>query len=831
MINASVALVRHSWRSLRRTPAFMITASLTLVMGLGAAIAIFAVVNGVILRPLPYGDPERLVGAWHDLPPVGLLHTQQTAATYFTYRKFARSIEDIGVYQDGAVNVSEPGGAAEPQRLESVQMSRSVLELLQVPPAIGRNFSEAEDLPKGPDVLIIGHALWRNRFGADRRIIGKTLEVNGRTREIIGVMPPGFHFPSSDTQLWLPLALDPADPFGGGFNYNAIARLKPGMSLGAAQRDLAAVLPRILDVSPNMVPGVSTQMMLDQAKPQPVLVPLKQDVIGDIAGTLWMVAAAAGLVLLVACFNVANLILVRADSRQRELAVREALGASRFRVMTHLLAESALLALIAGTLGVGLAWTAVRTLVAGTANSERVSIPRLAEVHIDSSTLLFTLGLVVLVTVACSVMPALRIGRVALATTLREGGRGGTAGRAQQRIRGALVAVQIALSLMVLAGSGLLLRTFQRLHEVRLGFDPAHVATFWLSPPQLQYRSDSMLVQFFSRLGARVEALPGVQSVGFSSRLPLETYGINQNPFYAEDDESAATKIPKLQIFTTIDAGYLRTMGIPLLAGRTFEPMDRQRDGEAIISRQTAITFWNDSTGRAALGKRFRGLPSGPWSTIIGVVGDARDTALTAPPSHTVYFPEVTAADSLFGQNRRTMALVVRTSGDPEAITAAVQRVVRDLDPTLPTFDVRPMSRVVSASMAKLSFTILILGAAAVVTLFLGAVGLYGVLAYMVTLRTRELGVRLALGAQPQAIALMLARQGVALTGVGIAGGLLLFALVARFLRSFLYGVAPNDPLTLVAASLLLLFIAALASWIPARRASRVDPANTLRAE
>lgn len=819
--------IRHAWRSLRRTPVFTITASLTLVIGIAASVAIFAVLNGVLLRPLPYGDPDRLVGTWHDLPAISLNKAQQTSATYFTYKRLARSIEDIGVYQEGAVNVAEPGGASEPQRVTSAWVTASLIATLQVSPILGRSFAEAEDIPNGPDLVIISEGMWRSRFGASRDIIGRTMDVNGRSREIVGVMPHSFRFPVAATRLWLPLQLDPNAEFSGGFNYNGIARLKPGVTVATAQRDFAAVLPRIVDLFPNLGPGIPQQMVLDQAKPVPLLIPLREDVTGGIYRTLWMVAAAAALVLLVACANVANLILVRADGRQRELAVREAIGAGRARVLLHFMSESIILAGIAGAVGLGVAWAAVRALVA----AGPAEVPRLAEVHIDAVTVLFAMAIAALVAVACSIIPALRIGRVHLANALREGGRGGTAGRAQHRVRGTMVAVQIALALVVLAGSGLLLRSFQRLNGVEPGFEAENVATLWMSLPSARYPSDTAIVQFYSRLTARVAELPGVSSVGIASRLPLVAYGMNQNPFYAEDDPTAATKIPPLQIHTTTDAGYFRTMRIPLLAGRTFERLGVQREGEALISQRTAEQFWKDPTGRAAIGKRFRSLPSGPWSTIIGVVGNARDTALAASPSQTVYFPQTVEQDTLFSQTQRTMALVVKTAGEPTSIMSSVQRIVRELDPTLPTFDVSPMTAVMRASMAQLAFTTLILGAAAVVTLLLGAIGLYGVMAYLVTLRTRELGVRIALGAQPGAVAAMMTRHGLALTAAGIVAGLGLFSIVARFLRSFLFGVAPTDPVTLVAASLILVAIAALASWIPARRASRVDPADTLRAE
>jgi putative ABC transport system permease protein len=822
------SLLRPAWRSLRRAPAFTITASLTLVIGIGAAVAIFALVNGVLLRPLPYANPDRLVGAWHDLPGVSMRKANQTAGIYYTYQKLARSIDGIGVYNEGSVNVSDPRGVADPQRITSSSVSASLLSVLGVSPLLGRNFTAVEDGPKGPNVVIISEGLWRSRFAADPSVLGKTLEISGRSREIVGVMPSRFQFPTATTQLWLPMQLDPNDAFPGGFNYNGVARLKPGISVADAERDFKSVLPRVIEISPNLAPGVPMKMLLDQAKPVPYLVPLKEDVTGGIAKTLWIVAAAAVLVLLVACANVTNLILVRADARQRELAIREALGAGRGLVLSYFLAESIVITAFATILGVGLAALAVRALVA--AGPE--AIPRLAEVRIDLTTILFALGVAALVAFICSLVPALRIGRVHLSNALREGGRGGTAGRVRQRVRSALVATQIAFALVALAGSGLLIRTFQQLNAVRPGFNPEKLATFWIALPGARYPNDSAVVRFYGQLLERAASLPGVQGVGLSSRLPLMSRGMNSNPFYPEDDQASyINKIPPLQIYTTTDDAYFKTMGIPLLAGKTFEKLGTQRGDEAIISQATAVQFWKDSSGQRAIGKRFRDLPGGAWYTIVGVVGNVRDTALAAPPSQTVYFPEAVPVTDFNGQTRNTMALVLRTAGEPTTLTSAVQRMVRELDPSLPLFDVKPMSGVFSASTAQLSFTIVVIAAAAMVTLLLGAIGLYGVMSYVVTLRTRELGVRIALGASPGAVVAMLTRQGVVLTAFGVVGGLVLFALVARFLRTFLYGVAPTDPVALVGASALLVSVAAVASWIPARRTSRLDPAEVLRAE
>ncbi len=822
-----VQQLRFAARSLRRTPAFTVSAILTLVIGIGASVAIFAVINGVLLRPLSYGDPERLVGAWHALPGVSIEKANQTPGTYFTYKRLARSIVNMGLSQEGAVNLAAPGGDGEPERVTSAYITASLIPTLQVTPLKGRNFSDAEDAPNGPDVVIISEQLWRSRFGSDANIIGRLVEINGLSREVVGVMPASFRYPTAETRLWFPMELDEHASFPGGFSYDGVARLAPGVSVDAARRDFATILPRMVEQFPDMAPGVPTRMLLDQAKPSPILIPLREDQTSSIARTLWMVAAAAGLVLLVACANVANLILVRADSRHRELAVREALGAGRARVLSHFVSESTLLAGVSGLLGLGLAWMAVRALVI----AHPADIPRLAELRIDLTTVLFAVAIALFAALLTSIIPAVRVGRMPLSVTLRDGGRGGTVGRAQQRLRGAMVSVQIALALVVLAGSGLLLRTFQQMTAVRPGFESEHVATFWLSLPRARYANDSAVVRFWSALTERTAALPGVRSVGIASRIPLLRYGMNQNPFYAEGDAESATKIPPLQLFTNADSRYFDAMGIPLLAGRTFERLGVQRAGEAIISQRTAEHFWKDPTGRAAIGKRFRELPGAPLHTVIGVVGTVRDTSLAASPTSAVYFPITADRDTLYGQSQRTLAMVVKASGDPSLIRNPVQAVIRELDPTLPTFDVRPMPAVLRNSMAQLSFMIVMLGAAAVVTLLLGAIGLYGVMAYVISLRTRELGVRVALGASPRSVAAMMTGQGLTLTLTGVLGGLVLFAVIARFLRTFLYGVAPGDPLTLLIASTLLIAIAALASWIPARRAARVDPAEVMRAE
>ena len=569
------------------------------------------------------------------------------------------------------------------------------------------------------------------------------------------------------------------------------------------------------------------KLVLDQAKPVPRLVPMRDDVVGEARRTLWMVAATAVLVLLVTCANVANLLLVRADGRHRELSVRAALGAGRRRVLAHFFTESAVLTALSALLGLGAAAVGIHLLV----DAGPAQIPRLPEVRVDLAVIGFTLGVGALVALACSAVPAIRFMRGDALSGLRDGGRGGTTGSRHQRARGALVSAQVALALVVLATSGLLLRSFQRLRAVRPGFTVNGVATLWISLPASRYRTDTSVVQFSARLAERAGALPGVQRAGIASRLPLGHGGMNANPMYVEGAAGTATKIPPLETYVSVDSGYFTAMGIPLIAGRFFDAIERQHGDEAIISQEAARVLFHDSTGRTALNRRFQQLPSGVWRRVIGVVGSVRDTSLFAPPTRIVYMPQSVGGDSNFGQVAHSFALVARTKGDVGATTRAMQRMIRELDPTLPTFDVRSMRATLDASIATLTFSLIILGVAAAVTLMLSVIGLYGVIAYVVTLRTRELGVRIALGAQPRTVAAMVTSQGLVLCVVGTVAGLSLVLISARFVRSFLFEVAPTDPTALGAATAVLVVAALLASWLPARRAARVNPIEALRSD
>ncbi|HKV50543.1 MAG TPA: ABC transporter permease [Gemmatimonadaceae bacterium] len=818
---------RHSWRSLRRAPAFSASVILTLAIGIGAATAIFAVVDAVLLRPLPYGDPGQLVGAWFHMPAVGLAQAQQTRGTYLTFARYAHTISGIAAFQGNSADLVDPDQRAEPAHLEDAQATANLSQVLEVPPKMGRWFTPEEDLPNGSQVVVLSDGLWKSHYGSDPHIIGKNVLIYGRSTEIIGVMPASFRFPDNNTQLWLPLRLDPNDPQSGGFNYNAVARLKPGVTLDQAEREFKHVLPRLVEVTPQMVQGVTTQMMLDQAKPVPYLSPLRQDVVGDVSGTLWMIAATALLVLLVTCTNVANLMLVRADARHREFAVRAALGAGRARVVGQFFGEAIVLASVAAALGLGGAWIGVRLLVANGPSQ----IPRLTEIHVGWQVILFTIVATLVAAFACSLVPAVRFLSGPVYSGLREGDRGGTTGRGRQRARSLLVGAQIAFALVVLATSGLLLRSFERLAGVRPGFDADGLATLWITTPHQRYPNDTAIVQFYAQLTQRTAEIPGVQSVGLTAHLPLDGNGMNWSPGYVDGNVADRTKIPPLAIFSMVDSGYFSTMRMPMVAGHGFDHILRQIPDEVVINRSAARVYFHDSTGANALGKTVRQLPTSVPLRVIGVVGDIRDTSLASPPVPEIYQAESVAGDTTFGGVIQTMALVVRTRDNVATTTKAMEAVVHEIDPTLPTFDVATMRDRMDLSMARLTFTMIILSVAAAVTLILGVIGLYGVIAYIVTLRRRELGVRIALGAQPASVAAMVTRQGLTLSVGGAAVGLALVAIVARFLRSFLFEVGPTDPVSLGGATALLVVLALAASWIPARRAARVNPIEAMRGD
>nr|MBP8297331.1 ABC transporter permease [Burkholderiales bacterium] len=664
-------------------------------------------------------------------------------------------------------------------------------------------------------------AVWRARFGATADVIGKTLIVNSVPREIVGVMPARFSFPTADTRVWLP-ARPPIGNLVGDFAYSGVARLAPGATAEQAQRELAAVLPRMAESFPRMESGGSTATWLDELGPTPVVVPLRDEVTGGIAHVLWMLAAAAGLVLLVAWANVANLMMIRADTRQLELAVRGALGASRWRITGHFLGESLLLGATAAVLSLPLVYGAVRALVLlGPAD-----LPRLSELGVGLATVGFIALVAALGVIACAAIPAARLLRADLPIKLRDAARGESTGKAGNRLRATLAVLQIAIALVVSIGSALLLRTAYSLDEVHPGFDADDVTIAWTQLPFARY-DDPAAVAFYARLAERVGQLRSVGAVGLAAHVPLGS-GESLEQAFTVEGLSRTLSLP----VNVVDDGYFATLGIPLLAGRGFRRIEPQPSADIVISQRASATIFGDPSGVAAVGKRLTLPPAGPTYTVVGVVGDVRQHHLATAPTAMAYRPQAVPADPKMEPGaRRTMALVVRSSGPAGAIVPAIRRILRDLDPTVPLFNVEAMNDVVRASTARLSLALALMTAAAAITLLLGSIGLYGVMAYMVALRSREFGVRIALGADPQRIARWVAMRALALTAGGVAAGFALYAIAAPFLRALLHGVAATDPLTLAGATLLLFGATFLASWLPARRAARIDPAVALRAE
>ena len=808
----------HAFRSLQRTPVFTIAVILTLVLGVASVGSMFAIVHGVLLAPLPYGNPDRLVSV--GLQSAELRRMSQAPGLYFTYERFARRLEGVGLYRTGSTNIRTSGdGAAE--SVIATWVTASMVPLLRVPPLLGRSFNADEEIRGGPNAVILSESEWRTRFGAATDVIGKTLIVNDAAREIVGVMPARFAFPTAATRVWLP-AKHTDSATVGDFIYSGVARLAPGATPEQAQTELADVLPRMAELFPRLQSGASTTTWLDQVKPSPVVLPLRDELTGGIAQTLWMLAAAAGLVLLAAWANVANLVLVRADASQHDLAIRKALGASPLRLATHFLGESVLLGATAGVLALLVANAAVRALVA----FGPTDIPRLAELGVGLTTTGFIALVSIVGVVICAAVPTLRVRRGSLSRDLHDGARGQSTGKSRQRLRATITVLQIAVALVVSVGSALLLRTAHRLYEVHPGFDASEVTTLRILLPNASY-SGSTTVGFYARLTELVGQVPSVRAAGLTLKLPLGSGWTLQQTFQSEGEG----RTPPLPV-NVVGNGYFAAMKIPLLAGRDFRPLEEEQSADIIISQLAAATLFGDPNGVATVGKRLTLAPSGPTYTIIGVVGDVRNDDLTTAPSELIYRPQVVPVDpSVEPEPRASMVLVVRTSGPAGAVVPAIRQIVRDLDPAVPLFEVETMSDVVRASTARLSFTLTLMAAAAVITLLLGAIGLYGLMAYMVALRTREFGVRVALGADPRRIARLVVARGLALTACGVALGFVLYAIAAPFLQAFLYGVTVTDPVTLAAATLVLVATASLASWLPARRAARVDPAEALRAE
>jgi len=806
--------LRFALRGLLRYPGFTAVAALTLALGIGANTAVFTLVDGVLIRPLPYRDADRLVSMEH-LGREGRDELPMSQGLYITYGEHARTLEGLALYAGTAVNIVNDGVA---ERMRADVVTPSFFRVLGVDAALGRTFAEAEGAPDGELAVILSDGMWRSVFGADADVIGRSLDVNGRLRPIVGVMPPDFGFPDRDARLWVPLVVDPARAPLANFSAGGIGLMAPDASVESVHAELEGLIGRLAELYPDSGGPAFLQEVGLRAK----VMPLKEFLVGDVTGTLWILMGTVGLVLLIACANVANLLLVRADGRRRELAVRVAMGAGRMQVLRWFLSESLVLAAVGGIAGVAIAIIAVRA----STGFVPTDIPRMAEVGVDPRVLAFSAAVALGCAVFFGSFPVLRTRTDNPAMQLREGARGGTAGRERHLLRSGLVVTQVALALVLLIGSGLMFRSFQALRSLDPGYDVDGVLTARVTVPGAEIEGALETAGFFRELGQRLVAQPGVEAVGFIDSAPL-TGGVSYYSIEVEDEPRGPNELPVFASNLQAATGYFEAMGIDLLEGRTLQAGDGAEGTRAVVVSRTFAEHW--WPGESAVGRRLRlGYPEEDWYSIVGVVADAHYQGLQREAEEAVYWP-VTVGPAAEPVAARGMDVMIRTSTDPRALIPVLRREVAAMNSRIPVSNPRPMEEVFAAAMARTSFTVAMLGVASGIALLLGLIGIYGVISYVVAQRTREIGVRMALGATAPAVRGMVVRQGLLLAAAGVVIGLLAAVALSRVMSSLLFGVSAVDPLTYVAVAVTLVGVSGLASWIPARRAAGVDPATALR--
>jgi predicted permease len=712
--------------------------------------------------------------------------------------------------------------------VRTLLVSDGTLQALAVQPLLGRWLSQADQLPGAARAVMIGYGYWQRRFGGDTSVIGRGITVESQPREIVGVMPEGFQVMNLDPDLIVPLAFDRSRATLPGFGFQGIARLKPGVTIAQASADMARMVPiwmRSWPAAPSVDPRVYESWRI-----APALRPLKQDLVGNVSSVLWVLMATIGIVLAIACANVANLMLVRAEGRQQELAVRAALGAGRGRIIRTLLLESVLLGLMGGALGLGLAHAGLRALVAMAPSG----LPRLSEISIDFWALAFAAVVSLASGLLFGLIPAFKYAGPRLSGTLRGGGRTASDSRERHRARNSLVIAQVALALVLLVGSGLMIRTFLALRAVEPGF--AHtepIQTLRISIPSSLVAEPERVTRIQNAIVDRLAAIPGVTSVAFATAIPMDTLTPDWDAIFAENKTYVADQVPPFRLFKAVSPGFFRTLGIRLIAGRDYTWTDLyDRRPVVMVSENLARELWG--TPSAAIGKRIRTLPESPWREVVGVVRDVRDNGVQAPPPAIVYWPSMGESPYRLGRvvAERTVTVVIRSErSGAESFLSQVRQAVWSVNASLPLASVRTMQEIYDQSMARTSFTLVMLAIAGAMALILGIVGVSGVISYAVSQRRREIGIRLALGAQQGELKSMFVRQGLVLAGIGVAIGLAAAAGLTRSMASLLYGIGPFDPTTYVAVPLLLLTAAVLATYLPARRVARVDPVEALKAE
>ncbi len=810
--------LRHAARGLMRSYGFALAAIGTLGLGIGATTAVFSLVDGVILRPLPFAESDRLVTVRHTAPGVGSTDLDMTLGTYLLYRSRSRALEAAGMYRIMPVNVT---GDGPPERVDMGWFTPSTFDVLRAQPLLGRLLRAEDGEPGAPPVAVLSHGFWSRRYGGDRGIVGRTIVLDGVGAEIVGVAERGFAFPTDGTEVWIARAI-PSVPTFGSFSEHVIARLAPGYTAADAESELAALVPLIPEAYPQF-----SHEDIEASGLTPVVHPLKEYLVANVQRTLWVLLGTVGIVLLIACANVANLFLVRGETRLREVAVRGALGAGRGHLARLFLAESGLIAVLGGVAGILLAYAIVAALTA----MDGTEVPRIGGVGVD----LRALGLAMAVSTAAGLVfgaiPWLRSRAVEPGRALRESGRSEMVSRGRMRARSVLVVTQIALALLLLVGAGLIGQSYRRLQEVEPGFDARDVLTFQLALPNRTYQDVAAATRFHQQLLDAFAVLPGVEAAGVVSCLPL-TGWCGGDPLIRRDAPAPAGEIPPIVARKPVSPGYFEALRVPLRAGRMFDRSDHeQRSAVVLIDEALARRFW---AGESPIGRAISvgGSPGDrtPWYTIVGVVGTERVVDLASEPGGVVYFPAL-GASVIGGNNLYNMTVVIRGAGSTAARLDAITRVVRSIDPDVPLATVRSMEHVLADATARVAFTMLVLFAAALGALTLGAVGIYGVVSYITSRRTAEIGVRMALGASTRDVSRMVVGHGALLAGTGTVLGVAGSLALGRILESLLFGIGPADPLTIGGVCVLLLFVTLVASWLPARRAARVDPLQALRSQ
>ncbi len=817
---------RFAFRSLAKRPLFSFVVVFVLALGIGATTAIFTLLDAIILSPLPFDDADRLVSVSHAAPGLGMQNAGQCAAWHFTYEDENRVFEDIGMYGRSLATIT---GGGEPEAVRVLRVTSGVFRALRLRPVAGRIFTPEDDEPTSPNVLMLGYGYWQSRFGADPSVVGQTIEVDDQSWEIVGVTPASLQTLGTTPLLIFPLRFDRSTLFVGNVGWGGVARLRGGVTVEQANADAARMLPLAFE----KFPGGPVADFSERARFAPNIQPLKDSLVGSVANLLWIIMAGVAVVLLIACANVANLFLVRADGKETEMAVRTAMGASRGRIGWEYLKESLSLGVLGGLGGLALAYFGLEALIAaGPAN-----LPRLDEVALDGGVLTFTLAVSLGAGVFFGIFPVLRLGRATPVDALKEGGRGGTTGRKRHRVQNTLAVSQMALALVLLVASGLMLRSFYSLWNVDPGFhDPGNVLALRLYISSDEVEDPAEAAATHERIARRLAEIPGVTSAALATAVPMDANS-NVNPLYVDGFDYTGDRTPSIRRHKWIGGGYLETLGTPLRLGRTLTWQDvHERAPAVLVSESLAREYWGSA--EAALGQRVSVRPDPPrWYEVVGVVSDVREDGLGQDPPLMVYWPQVTLAfwegdppDQV--RTWRGIGFAIRsdrvgTAGFLDEVRAAIWEV----NPNLPVRGLQSLEDLMGQSIARTSFTLVLLGVAAGVALLLGIVGVYGVISYAVSQRSHELGLRMALGAQTGQVKGMVLRQSLLLAGIGVAIGLALSYGVTRLMAGLLFGVSPLDPLTFLSVAGGLTGVALAAAYLPARRAAGVDPMEALRAE